>query len=179
MPTKPKPKKKKRLKPRALVEAERDARDVLAKAERDAHDRVAEALSDQQLLYSRALAGQPGGDILDQHLHAAVVRGARRAVNRAVAQPWVQLSERLRRGVSLTVSRPYDSELRQGLRPEKLHKSLRSEKTRKTWALQRMDELVNSVPARQASRSVASELNDKWSAEKIRAWWLRARKLKR
>ena len=172
MPTKP---QKKRLRPRPLVEAERDARDVVRIVLSVVLDAHASRWPQEQL---RALT--QGRDPLAP-LRAAIARGARGAAA-AVGRPGIPFREWARREALKRVKKR---------EPKELRAALASERDLKAWALHRMDELVNPpplfgdgdntpsadpLPVRQAALSVAAELGDNPNADQIRAWWRRARK---
>src|SRR5262249_47821165 len=115
MPTKP---KKKRLKPRPLVEAERDARDRVGAVLSLLLDVHASKLRWQEKLRAAKLGRDPRAALRD-----AIARGARGAVA-AAGRPGIPFREWFRREALKRVRRR---------KPEDLHAALESEQDLKEW----------------------------------------------
>jgi hypothetical protein len=170
---------RKRSKLRPFVEAERDACNLVTEAILEVLNTHSPRRSLAEIISLRESGCDPDAD-----LRAAVVRGAQRAVKVARELKAITITEQLRR-FRLKFHPP------EPRNPEDLLATLDTEEKVKEWAVARMRWLVdpplldgdgdrtpihNPIPARQAASSIQAALGYKYSDQKIRGWWRRAKK---
>ncbi len=167
--------KPKRLKPKEHVEAESDAHDLVCKVLSVVLDQYKPKL-DHHKNHAIMLGRDP-----NTALRAAILRGARRALNAEGKRKWIPFAEALKRSPE---GLPYLDPPRN---PQALLDALRGDpELIKKWAIKRMETLINppplhedgdpkpstySVKVRPASYSVAAELGGLVKADQIRSWW--------